>query len=89
MKLEGHETPELALRKAISSSLLAIVAGSDTTSSVLSNIFYYLLSHPQYFQRLRAAIDGVFAPSDLNETINPQQLNDLPLLNAVMCVPVR
>lgn len=82
--LEGHDTPELALRKAVSSSLLAIVAGSDTTSSVLSNLFYYLLSHPEYFQRLRAALDAVFPPSDLNETINPRQLDDLPLLNAVI-----
>ena len=73
----------------MSSSLLAIVAGSDTTSFVLSNLFYYLLSHPEYFQRLRAAIDQVFPPSDLNETINPQKLNDLPFLNAVMCVFVR
>ena len=73
----------------MSSSLLAIVAGSDTTSFVLSNLFYYLLSHPEYFQRLRAAVDEVFPPSDLNETINPQQLNDLPFLNAVMCVFVR
>ncbi|KAF8968763.1 high nitrogen upregulated cytochrome P450 monooxygenase 2 [Flammula alnicola] len=84
--LESAEAvnPSLVLRKAVSSSLLAIVAGSDTTASVMSNIFYYLLREPVYFQRLRAEIDQTIPLSDPNEAVDLNSLSTLPLLNAVI-----
>ncbi|KAF9241320.1 cytochrome P450 [Melanogaster broomeanus] len=41
----------------VSNSTLAIIAGSDTTASVLSNIIYYLLMNPIYLTRLREELD--------------------------------
>jgi len=36
---------------------LAIVAGSDTTSSAITNLFYLLLTNPVKYKRLQAEID--------------------------------
>lgn len=63
------------------------MAGSDTTVSVLSNIFYYLLSHPEYYRRLREEIDAIAPVTDINASvIDVKALSGLPLLNAVMSV---
>lgn len=63
-------------------SLLAIVAGSDTTSSVLSNVFYFLIRNPKYYIRLQAEIDKVFSIS--GSTVDPEHLMNLGFLNAVI-----
>ncbi|KDR74013.1 hypothetical protein GALMADRAFT_99754 [Galerina marginata CBS 339.88] len=73
-----------ALPKIVSSALLAIVAGSDTTASVLANICYFLLREPEYMDSLRAELDKEFPPSDPNETIGIDSLAQLPFLNAVI-----
>lgn len=62
-------------------SLLTIVAGSDTTASVLSNVFYYLMRDPKYYERLQAEIDEAVAGS---QSIEADQLTNLGFLNAVM-----
>jgi cytochrome P450 len=38
---------------------MAIVGGSDTTSSAVSNLFWFLLSNPATYKRLQAEIDGL------------------------------
>ncbi|KAF5329576.1 hypothetical protein D9619_009005 [Psilocybe cf. subviscida] len=77
--------PSLVLKKSVSSSLLVIVAGSDTTAAVLSNVFYYLLSHPEYYQRLREEIDALFPFTDANSSpVDVKAMNGLHLLNAVI-----
>ena len=35
---------------------LAIVAGSDTSSCVMTNIVYYLMTHPDVYKRLQEEI---------------------------------
>ena len=41
-------------REMIRNELLGIfVAGRDTTSALLGNLFFHLARHPQIFQRLR------------------------------------
>jgi len=74
------------LSKLTSSALLAIVAGSDTTAAVLSNIFYYLIREPEYFVRLRDELDALFRPWEPNESIDINSLSACPFLNAVVWV---
>ncbi|KAF9000695.1 cytochrome P450 [Cyathus striatus] len=45
------------LLEVINDGGLAILAGSDTVSSVVTNLFYLLLCHPASFARLREEID--------------------------------
>ena len=68
----------------ISDGLLAIVAGSDTTSTTLSGLFYYLLSNPLDYERLQNELDSAFPPGEGNP-FDSTKLSGLPFLNAVMC----
>ncbi|KAF8970540.1 cytochrome P450 [Flammula alnicola] len=67
----------------VNNAVLAIIAGSDTTSSALSNIIYYLLRYPEYFRRLRRETDEVFSFADCT-SIDISQLPSMKLLNAVI-----
>lgn len=67
----------------VSNALLTIVAGSDTTASVLSNIIYYLISNPHDLARLRDEIDHAYPVADENH-ITTDNLASLNFLNAVM-----
>lgn len=57
------------------------MGGSDTTSSALANIFYFLIGHPATYERLQAEIDGL--GDKLTDCTAQAQL---PYLNAVMYV---
>ncbi|CDO71118.1 hypothetical protein BN946_scf184844.g122 [Trametes cinnabarina] len=50
-------------RHLLDDSLLAIVAGSDTTSSALTSLVYCLLTHPSALKNLQIEIDR-FYPAD-------------------------
>ncbi|KAF9564495.1 cytochrome P450 [Agrocybe pediades] len=72
----------------ISNVLLAIVAGSDTTASVLSNAAYLLMSHPEKHRKLQREIDAAFREYQMLE-FDPlrtydEMLSKLPYLNAVL-----
>ncbi|KAJ7034119.1 cytochrome P450 [Mycena alexandri] len=62
---------------AVSNAVLAIIAGSDTTSTVLSNTFYFLLTHPESYKRLRTELDEALL-------VDTTTLLSLPYLNAVI-----
>ena len=62
---------------------LAIVAGSDTTSTTLSGIFFYLLTNPEYYARLREEVDAYFPPGE-GEPFDGTRLAEMKYLNAVM-----
>ena len=49
----------------ISNVFLAIVAGSDTTASAISNAIYLLLSHPEAYKRLKKEVKDVFEISEI------------------------
>ncbi|KAF9543833.1 high nitrogen upregulated cytochrome P450 monooxygenase 2 [Agrocybe pediades] len=71
----------------VSNATLAIIAGSDTTSTVLSNIFYYLIHHPEYMKRLKAEIDEHFPLSDTvhgTSAIELGKLGSMKFLNAII-----
>ncbi|KAH7931071.1 high nitrogen upregulated cytochrome P450 monooxygenase 2 [Leucogyrophana mollusca] len=67
----------------LANSVLAIIAGSDTTSSVLSNIVYYLISNPTDYARLREEVDLVFRPTETS-SVHPELFTEMPFLNAVI-----
>ncbi|EAU85431.2 high nitrogen upregulated cytochrome P450 monooxygenase 2 [Coprinopsis cinerea okayama7 len=58
---------------------LAIIAGSDTTSSAVTNLFYYLLRHPVAFRRLQSEID--FLGDDI---LDFTKQSHLPYLNSAL-----
>ncbi|KAF7360805.1 Cytochrome P450 [Mycena venus] len=60
---------------------LAITAGSDSTSSIMSFIFYFLTSNPDKFNRLRKELDEAF-PTGTPLTFGG--LSNLAYLNAVI-----
>jgi cytochrome P450 len=72
----------LPFRRVISESALAIIAGSDTTSTVLSNIWFFMCQGPEYMKRLQAEIDETFP--DFEEPLNSLKLSQMPLLNAII-----
>ena len=62
---------------------LAIIAGGDTTATTLSHIFYFLLRHPTYLERLRREVDEVF-PQGEDSTLDFTKQTTMPFLNACM-----
>lgn len=94
---ESGEVPDGGLEVIISNCLLAIVAGSDTSSSAMSNAFYFLLSHPDKYRKLQEEIDNAYNTHqipDLDvESDEVQSYHDvlagLKYLNAVMYVVCR
>ena len=61
---------------------MAIIAGADTTSSVLSNIFWCLLNHPDVYTRLQEEIDKFYPSSE--DSLNGKHLQEMMYLEAVM-----
>ena len=68
--------------QVLSDGLLAIGAGADTTASVLSNTFWLLLRHPQYYKRLQAEVDKYYPPGE--DSLSPIHHTKMPYLEAVM-----
>ncbi|KAH9035419.1 hypothetical protein EDB84DRAFT_1485366, partial [Lactarius hengduanensis] len=81
--LSGEELPESerpSPTDVAKDGLLVIIAGSDTTCSVLTAVLYYLLCNPAAFERLQAEVDGAFPsgeePLDVAElSANLEELN--------------
>ena len=60
-----------------------MIAGSDTTSTVLSSLFSLLLRHPKEYHRLQKEVDEVFPPGE-GDPFDATRLAEMPFLNAVM-----
>lgn len=61
----------------VANSVLAVIAGADTTNLSLCNAIYYLLSNPEYIQRLREELAK-------SSELDVGMLEDLPWLNAII-----
>jgi cytochrome P450 len=85
---EGDDTRARPPMSRLTFSLeaaLALGGGSDTTAVSLANVFFYLLTNPRVFTKLRAALDaaaGEFADFDVD--IDLAQLREIPYLEGVM-----
>lgn len=66
----------------ISDGLLALVAGSDTTATVLANIFYCLMCYPDAYKRLVAEVDHFYPPGE--NSLDSKHLKHMHYLEAVM-----
>lgn len=84
---EGHEAVKPPLPVVYSDGTLAIIAGSDTTASTFSAIWYYLLIDNRdnggvVYERLRREIDEVF-PAGV-EPLDFSKMAGMEYLNGVM-----
>lgn len=61
-----------------------LLAGRDTTASLLSSTFFYLARYPQVFARLRKEIVDAFGDSKANVEITQTKLKDIPYLRYVL-----
>jgi cytochrome P450 len=80
--LSGEELPESERPSAAQlaeDGQLAIIAGSDTTSSVLTAAIYYLLRNPVAYERLQAEMDSAFPSGE--EPLDVTRLSQMEWLN--------
>ena len=81
---DGLEPHPPSLRQVVADGNLAIAAGADTTSTVISNVFYCLLTNPTDYARLREEVDNTFPQRDGDDPFDSTKLAKMPFLNAVM-----
>lgn len=84
MDADGVQKDKPSATEVTADGALVIVAGSDTTSSTLSSLFWSLLCHPEAYVRLRAEVDALNPDDVLDTTRHSQML----YLNAVMYVRI-
>ncbi|ESK88155.1 cytochrome p450 [Moniliophthora roreri MCA 2997] len=60
----GLEKSPPSLETVTSDSALAIVAGSDTTASAMTSLFWFLLANPEWYKRLQNEVDEVYPDGD-------------------------
>ncbi|KAJ7123341.1 cytochrome P450 [Mycena filopes] len=58
----GLEKKKPTLGDVVADGATAVVAGADTTAAALASLFFFLLSHPEYYERLQAEIGSHFPP---------------------------
>ena len=59
-----------------------MVAGADTTSIALSNLFYFVLKDGEAYKRLQAEVDHFYPPGE--NALDTKHHPNMPFLNAVM-----
>lgn len=62
--------------------MLALIAGSDTTTTVAAGTFYALLRNPTAFQRLKSEVDKFYPPGE--DALDPKHYPEMHYLEAVL-----
>ena len=70
------------MQHLVDDGILAVVAGSDTTSTALAHLWYLFLRNPDVYKRLREEVDATFPPGD--DPMDFSRHADMPYLNACM-----
>lgn len=79
--LAAQEKGQLVQADLQSNAPVIVVAGSETTATLLSGATYYLLSYPQVYEKLKKEVRGTFNSAD---EITIGRIGDLPYLLAVL-----
>ena len=79
---DGAEKESPPRHIVIGAGLLALVASSDTTATVVTNIMYCLLRHPDVYKRLQAEVDKFYPPGE--DSLDSKHIKDMHYLEAVM-----
>ena len=86
----GEELPEAerpSVNDVAQDGTLAIVGGSDTTSSVLAALVHYLLRNPEAYKHLQEEVDSAFTSGE--EPLDTAKLSHMEWLNGCMWVAMR
>lgn len=76
------ETVKPTMTEVVSDGGLAIIAGSDTAATTMSNLFFFLLSNPTAYARLQHEVDANFPPGE--DPLNASKHARMDYLNAVI-----
>lgn len=77
----GEESLEVPKHLAADAGT-AVIAGSDTTATAASHLWYFLLRHPRCWEILAQEVETVFP--DGEEPFDFYRLAQMPYLNACM-----
>ncbi|KZT11544.1 cytochrome P450 [Laetiporus sulphureus 93-53] len=82
---EGHEddSEPVPCSMLVNNAVTAIIAGSDTTATALSCVFYFMLSRPECYARLRDEVDTTF-PAGEGLANDSTKFANMAYLNAVI-----
>ena len=86
----GEELPEAerpSVNNVAQDGGLAIIAGSDTTSSVLAALIYYLLSNSEAYKHLQEEVDSAFMSRE--EPLDILKFSHMEWLNGCMWVTMQ
>ena len=75
----GPPPPE---RDLVNDGILAVIAGSDTTASTLTSIFFCLLTNPKTYDALQREVDQHYPQGE--DAFTTKFHRDMPYLHAVM-----
>jgi cytochrome P450 len=83
---EGGEAPhpDMTMETLTREGMLALFAGSDTTATTLANAIFYLTTHPETANRLRAELDAAAGEGVGYDNLEVDRLVDLKYLQAVI-----
>lgn len=79
--LQAEEKGKLTTPDLVANANLMVIAGSETTATILSGTVYYLCTHPAVMQKLLDEVRTSFATS---EEINIARISKLKYINAVI-----
>ncbi|CAL1712458.1 unnamed protein product [Somion occarium] len=79
---DGAEPQQPPIAQLLADANLAIIAGSDTTSTTLSNIFFSLLRNPGVYKKLQAEVDQWYPQG--SDATDPEHHQDMSYLDAVI-----
>lgn len=79
--IQAEEKGHLTAPDLVANANLMVIAGSETTATILSGTVYYLCTHPAVMQKLLEEVRTSFTASD---EINIARISKLKYINAVI-----